>query len=341
MLRIGVISTAKIGLTKVIPGIAKSERCRVDAISSRSLPAAEEAAGQLDIPRAYGSYEALLADPDIDAVYNPLPNHLHTEWNLAAIRAGKHVLAEKPFAMNAAEAETVFAEAERHGVRVVEAFMYRTHPTWLEVKRLLDAGEIGALRHVQTFFGYHNVDAGNIRNIVEFGGGALYDVGCYAINSARWLFGTEPEVVGATIDRDHTAGSFGTDTVTAGLLRFPNGTATFACATTIEHGQWVHIMGDSGRIELWIPFNIPLDLPTYITVAKGGKPPVAPDIRRIDFPVADEYATQADAFAAHVLDGAPPAVTPADSIANMRVLDAIFATEHGSSQTQTVPRREV
>jgi predicted dehydrogenase len=325
MLRIGVLSTAKIGLTKVIPGIGRSPRCRVDAIASRSVASARAAADAVGIPRAHGSYEELLADPDIDAVYNPLPNHLHTEWNLAAIRAGKHVLAEKPIAMNAADAERVFDEAEHHGVKVVEAFMYRTHPTWVAVKRLVDAGEIGALRHVQTFFGYRNIDPTNIRNIVEVGGGALYDVGCYAINSALWLFGTEPTVVGATIDRHHDEGTFGTDTVTAGLLRFPNGTATFACATALEHGQWVHILGEHGRIELWIPFNIPLDVPTYITIAKGGTPPVAPDIRRIDFPVADEYATQADAFAAHVLDGAAPAVTPAESIATMRTIDAVFA----------------
>ncbi len=324
VLRFGVLSTAKIGRTKVIPGIAKSERCRVDAIASRSPESAERAASELSIERSYGSYEALLADPDIDAVYNPLPNHLHTEWNLAAIRAGKHVLAEKPIAMDAADAELVFAEAERHGVRVVEAFMYRTHPTWIEVKRLVDAGEIGPLRHVQSFFGYRNLDSANIRNIVEVGGGALYDVGCYTINSAMWLFGSEPEVVGATIERHHARGTFGTDTVTAGLLRFPNGTATFACATATEPGQWVHIIGEGGRIELWIPFNIPLDLPTYITVVQGGSPPVAPDIRRIDFPVADEYATQADAFAAHVLDGAAPAITPAESIATMRTIDAVF-----------------
>lgn len=324
MLRIGVLSTAAIGVHKAIPGIGKSERCTVTAIASRSLDPAQAAASQLGIARAYGSYDELLADPDVDAIYNPLPNHLHTEWNLAAIRAGKHVLAEKPLAMDAAEAETVFAEADRHGVRVVEAFMYRTHPTWREVKRLVDAGEIGPLRHVQTFFGYRNLDPANIRNIAEVGGGALYDVGCYAINSAILLFGGEPEVVGATIDRHHSHGTFGTDTVTAAVLRFPTGTATFACATALEHGQWIHIMGEDGRIELWIPFNIPLDLPTYITVAKGGNPPVAPHISRIDFPVADQYATQADAFAAHVLDGAAPAVTPAESLSTMRTIDAVF-----------------
>lgn len=325
VLRIGVLSTARIATTKVIPGIARSARCRVEAISSRSPEAAEAAAGALGIPRAHGSYEALLADEGIDAVYNPLPNHLHATWNLAAIRAGKHVLAEKPFALDAAEAELVFAEAQRHGVRVVEAFMYRTHPTWLEARRLVQAGEIGPLRHIQTYFGYSNLDPANIRNIAEFGGGALYDVGCYAINSARWLFGTEPEVVGATLERTFAGGSFGTDTVTAALLRFPNGSATFACATTLEPGQWVHIMGEQGRIELWIPFNIPPDLPTHLTVTHGGSPPVAPDVRRIEVPATDQYATQADAFAAHVLDGAPPAVSPADTIANLRVIEAVFA----------------
>ncbi len=326
VLRLGVISTALIGTEKVIPGIVKSGRCRVDAIGSRSLEGARAVAREQGIEGAYGSYEELLADPEIDAVYNPLPNHLHTEWNLKAIAAGKHVLAEKPLAMNAAEAEQVLAAAEAAGVKVVEAFMYRTHPTWLEVKRLVDSGAIGPLRHIQTFFGYRNTDGGNIRNIVEAGGGALYDVGCYAINSARWLFGTEPEVVGATIDRDHSGGaSFGTDTVTAGLLRFPNGTATFACSTVMEHGQWCHIMGEAGRIELWIPFNIPLERPTWITVTQGGAPPEEPAVRRIEFRAVDEYATQADAFAAHVLDGAPPHVTLEDSVANMRVIDAVFA----------------
>lgn len=325
VLRLGVISTAMIATTKVIPGIASSTRCRVDAIASRSSSTAEAAAARLGIPRAHGSYEALLADPDIDAVYNPLPNHLHAEWNLAAIRAGKHVLAEKPFALTAAEAETVFAEAQRHGVKVVEAFMYRTHPSWLEAKRLVASGEIGTLRHVQTFFGYNNLDPGDIRNVVQFGGGALYDVGCYAISSARWLFDAEPEVVGATLERRHARGTFGTDTVTAGLLRFPTGSATFACATSIEDGQWVHIMGEAGRIEQWIPFNIPTDRPTHLTLTHGGAPPVDPAVRRIDIPVADQYATQADAFAAHVLDGAPPAVSPQDSIANLRVIEAVFA----------------
>ena len=326
VVRIGVLSTARIGIEKVIPGMAGSARCRVDAIASRSSASARAAADDLGIGRAHGSYEALLADPAIDAIYNPLPNHLHTEWNLKAIAAGKHVLAEKPFAMDAAEAAEVRDAARDAGVKVVEAFMYRTHPTWVEVKRLVDSGAIGPLRHVQTFFGYRNVDGTNIRNIAEVGGGALYDVGCYAINSARWLFGTEPEVVGATIERHHSGGvSFGTDTVTAALLRFPNGSATFACSTAMEHGQWVHIMGEEGRIELWIPFNIPLTRPTWISVTQGGDPPEEPAVRRIDFPVVDEYATQADAFAAHVLDDAPPHVTLDDSVANMAVIDAVFA----------------
>ncbi len=322
-LRIGVISTAKIGTQKVIPGTQASGRCSVDAISSRSLDAAVAAAGQLGIAKAYGSYEALLADPDIDAVYNPLPNHMHTEWNLAAIRAGKHVLAEKPFGMNASEAETVFAEADRHSVKVVEAFMYRSHPTWREVKRIVGEGVIGELRHVQTFFGYRNDDATNIRNIAEYGGGALMDVGCYGINSAMYLFGTQPELIGSTIDRHPT---FATDTVTSALLRFPNGTASLTCATAIEHGQWVHILGSNGRIEIGIPFNIPLDRPTFVHVAHGGRPPEEPNIRTIEFATCNQYTTQADAFAAHVLDGVAPTLTATDSIGTMRIIDQIFAT---------------
>lgn len=322
MLRIGVISTAKIGRKLVVPATQRSERCEVTAIASRDQASARATADELGIPSAYGSYEELLADPDVDAVYNPLPNHLHTEWNLAAIRAGKHVLAEKPIGMDAAEAEVVFGEADRAGVKVVEAFMYRSHPTWKEVQRLIAAGEIGELRHVQTYFGYQNLDPTNIRNVAAYGGGALMDVGCYGINSACLLFGCEPEVVGATMDRHP---DFGTDVVTSALLRFPNGTASFTCATAAEPGQWVHVLGSEGRIDLGIPFNIPTDIPTRVFVTKGGDPPVAPTVRTIELDTCDQYTTQADAFAAHVLDGAPANITPAESISTMRVIDQIVA----------------
>lgn len=325
-LRLGVIGTAAIGVDLVIPATQRSSRCSVDAIASRAPEPAAEVARRLGIPRSYGSYDELLADPDIDAVYNPLPNHLHTEWNRAAIRAGKHVLAEKPLAMNAGEAEAVFAEADDAGVRVVEAFMYRSHPTWQAVRRLVAEGEIGTLRHVQTYFGYHNLDPTNIRNVLEFGGGALMDVGCYAINSAALLYGdelgTEPEVVGATIDRHP---EFGTDVVTSALLRFPGGTAGFTCATALEPGQWVHVLGSAGRIDIGIPFNIPVDLPTRVYVTKGGSPPVAPEVRTLEFEPCNQYTTQADAFAAHVLDGAPPNITPGQSIATLRTIDRIVA----------------
>ena len=320
-LRIGVISTADIGLTKVIPAIQRSDRCDVTAISSRRADVAQDAAARLGIPEHFGSYESMLADPDIDAVYNPLPNDLHTEWNLAAIHAGKHVLTEKPFGMNASEIEVVFTEADRAGVKIVEGFMYRSHPTWLAVRELIRAGEIGELSHVQTYFGYSNLDPTNIRNIVEHGGGALMDVGCYGVNSACFLFDGEPEVVGATVDRHP---DFGTDTVTSALLRFANGTAGFTCATALESGQWVHIVGTEGRIDIAIPFNIPIDIPTYVHVTKGGDPPVAPNVRTIEFAACDQYTTQADSFAAHVLDGAPPNITHAESMATMRVIDQIF-----------------
>jgi predicted dehydrogenase len=201
--------------------------------------------------------------------------------------------------------------------------MYRSHPTWREAKRIVDEGGIGELRHVQTFFGYRNDDPTNIRNIAEYGGGALMDVGCYGINSAMYLFGTQPELIGSTNDRHAT---FATDTVTSALLRFPNGTASLTCATAIEHGQWVHILGSNGRIEIGIPFNIPLERPTFVHIAQGGRPPEEPSIRTIEFPTCNQYTTQADAFAAHVLDGAPPTLTATDSIGTMRIIDKIFAT---------------
>ncbi len=326
ILRIGVLSTAKIGRQLVIPATQASDRCSVVAIASRDLERARSVAGELGIATAHGSYEQLLADPEVDAVYNPLPNHLHTEWNLAAIRAGKHVLAEKPIAMNAPEAETVFAAADEHGVRVVEAFMYRSHPTWHGVRQLIADGAIGAVRHVQVFFGYSNTDPANIRNIVEYGGGALMDIGCYAINAAALLFGDEPEVVGATMQRHP---EFGTDIVTSAVLRFGGGSASFACATALEPGQWVHVLGTDGRIDLEIPFNIPTDIPTRVFVTQGGTPPVAPDVRTIEFDPCDQYTTQADAFAAHVLDGAAPNITPRESLATMRTIDDIVELGRG------------
>ena len=321
-LRIGVLSTADIALKKVIPGMRRASRVEVVAIASRDGAQARAVADRLAIPRAHGSYEALLADPDVDAVYIPLPNHLHAEWTIAAARAGKHVLCEKPLAMTVADAERMAAACDAAGVRLMEAFMYRHHPSWVAARELVAAGRIGRLTTVQSWFSYFNDDPANIRNIRAYGGGALYDIGCYNVNLSRLLFGAEPTGVRASVQRE--AGS-GVDVLTSAILDFDGGTATFTCGTRLETDQRVHIYGTTGRISIGIPFNIPPERPTQLFVTAGGDPPVAPATEVIEFPPADPYGVEADVFAASVLDGTPLPFGPADAVANLRVIEAIFA----------------
>jgi predicted dehydrogenase len=323
-LRWGVLSTAKIAREKWIPGVRRAPRQRgeVVAIASRDEAAAETVARDLAIPRAHGSYEALLADPEIDAVYIPLPNHLHREWAIAAARAGKHILCEKPLALTAAEAQEIVDAAAAAGVVLMEAFMYRLHPSWVAVRELLAAGRIGRLQTVQSWFSYFNDDPRNIRNIAAAGGGALMDIGCYTSNLSRMLFGAEPERVEAAIVRDPDQEI---DVLTSALLVFPGGgTASFTVSTRSETDQRVHVYGTEGHISVGIPFNIPPDRPTHIFVTHGGEPPVAPAVERLTFETADPYGVEADAFADAVLDGAPPPIAAQDAIANMRVIERIF-----------------
>jgi predicted dehydrogenase len=322
VLRWGILSTANIATEKVIPGLRRADRTSVVAIASRDPALARSAAARLGIPTAHGSYEALLADPDVDAVYIPLPNHLHAEWAIAASRAGKHVLCEKPLALTAADAERMIAAADAAGVHLMEAFMYRHHPTWVAVQDLVASGRIGRLAAIQTWFSYFNDDPTNIRNVLEFGGGALYDIGCYAVNLSRMLFGGEPTRIAAAIRRDPADG---TDILTSAILEFGAGIATFTCSTRTETDQRVHIYGDQGRISVDIPFNIPPDRPTTISLTAGGDPPVAPATETMTFPTKDPYASEAEAFARVVLDHAQSPVPPSDPVANLRVLEAIFA----------------
>ena len=321
VLRWGIVSTADIGTAKVIPGMRKAARCEVVAIASRDRARAEGAASELQIARPHGSYEDLLADPDVDAVYIPLPNHLHAEWTLAAARAGKHVLCEKPLAMTAADAERMIEVCEAEGVLLMEAFMYRLHPSWEAVRELVDSGRIGELRAVQSWFSYFNDDAGNIRNIPEAGGGALFDVGCYSVNLSRMLFGGEPERIQGSVTRDP---DMGIDVLTSGILGFPGGVSSFTCSIRAEPDQRVHVYGTRGRISVEIPFNIPPDLPTRVSVTSGGDPPVRPDTQVLTFEPADPYAVQAERFAAAVLDGRPVPTPPADAVGNLRVIEELF-----------------
>ncbi|MDQ3870281.1 MAG: Gfo/Idh/MocA family oxidoreductase, partial [Chloroflexota bacterium] len=297
---------------------------------------ARSVAKALGIPNAHGSYEALLADPEVDAVYIPLPNHLHAEWTIAAARAGKHVLCEKPLAMSAAEAERVVIACEAAGVRLMEAFMYRLHPSWVAVRELVASGQIGRLTAVQSWFSFFNDEPTNIRNMFDYGGGALMDIGCYSINLSRMLFGAEPVRVEASLARDQR---FGIDVVTSGILEFETGVATFTCSIRVELDQRVHVYGSEGRISIGIPFNIPPDRPTEVFVTAGGQPPVAPHTTVLTFPAADPYAVEAERFAEAILDGLPMPIPVQDAIANMRVIERVFEAAKHLGQPLSVPSK--
>lgn len=320
--RWGILSTANIGRELVIPAIQQADRCEVIAIASRSIDAAQGVAAELGIDRAYGSYGQLLHDPDIDAVYIPLPNHMHAEWAIASAKAGKHVLCEKPISLSAAEAETMIAAAADADVILREAFMYRFHPSWTMARTLLEEGRIGSLTSIDSWFSYFNDDAGNIRNILEYGGGALMDIGCYSIHLSRMLMGSEPTGIKASVQRDPDSG---VDTYTSAILEFGSRVATFGCSTRVEPDQRVDLYGTRGRISIEIPFNIPSDRPTRLTVTAGGDPPVAPKTETIEFDPVNQYTLQAEAFVAAVLDGEALPDSGLDAADNIRVIDRVFA----------------
>ncbi len=319
-LRFGVISTANIGLKKVIPAMQRGELTTVAAIASRDLKKARDAAQALGIPKAYGSYEELLADPEIDAIYNPLPNQLHVPWAVKAAEAGKHVLLEKPLSMTVAEAKTLLGVRARTRVKICEAFMIRSAPQWLRVRQLLTEGRVGELRAVNVHFSYFNVNPANIRNRVETGGGGIYDIGCYCIQAARFAFRQEPSRVVATLERDP---ALGTDRLASALLEFPSGHALFTCSTQMIPYQRVHFLGTRGRVELEIPFNLPNDRPTRLFIDSSGDLTFK-DITTETFPAADQYTLQGDAFARAIRDNTEVPVPLEDSIANMAVIEAIF-----------------
>jgi predicted dehydrogenase len=327
-LRFGVLGCAAIAVQKVIPAIRRSARCEVVAIASRDAGRAASAAADLGIERHHGSYDDLLADPDVEAVYIPLPNHLHAEWTLRAAAAGKHVLCEKPLALDTAEATAMIEGCRHAGIMLMEAFMYRLHPLWTRVHELVTEGSIGELQAIQAFFSYRNLDPDNIRNVAAYGGGALMDIGCYPINVARWMFGEEPSSVVGAVRVDPT---FGTDVLSSAVLDFDGRQATFTCSTQIEDDQRVHLVGTEGRLLVEIPFNIPPDRPTRIVRAAGGDPPVAPGLEVITVAAADPYAVQADAYAAAIRDGAPVPIPPEDAIGNLAVIERIL---HSARQSR-------
>ena len=319
-LRWGILSTASIGLRKVIPAMQRGQLTTVVAIASRDLAKAQKTARDLGIPKAYGSYEELLADPAVDAVYNPLPNQLHVPWTLRAAEAGKHVLCEKPLSLTVAEAETLLAVRSRCGVKIGEAFMIRCAPQWLRLRELLDQGRVGELRSVVGFFSYFNVDPANIRNQLESGGGALMDIGCYLIHSSRFAFKQEPTRVIAKIERDPR---MRTDRLTSGILDFPAGQSIFTCSTQLVPYQRIHFLGTRARIEIEVPFNAPNDRLTRMFIDDGGDI-MGNTITTETFPMCDQYTLQGDVFSKAILENKEVSVSIEDGMRNMAVIEAVF-----------------
>ncbi len=323
-IRFGVLGAARIAREKVIPGMRSCRSAEVVAIASRDGARAADTAAALGLPRSFDSYEALLADPAIDAIYIPLPNHLHAPWAIRALEAGKHVLCEKPVGLNAAEAEAIAAAAARTGRQAAEAFMIRHHPQWLRAREIVRSGEIGPLRSIQTLFSYWNVDPANVRNQADIGGGALYDIGCYGIAGPRFLLEGEPTQAIASFDRDPV---MAIDRLVSAILQFDGGrTATFVCSTQSSPHQRVTINGEKGRIDIPVPFNPPPHLPTRIFV-DDGRDPFGGGLREEAFAPCDQYALQADAFAEPILAGREVPYSIADGVGSMRVIDALFRSE--------------
>ena len=314
----GVMGVAKIAVEKVIPAMQGSPWSSITAIASRELPKAREAALQLNIPRAYGSYEDLLADPDVEAIYNPLPNHLHVPYTIQAIQAGKHVLCEKPLSMKLEEARDLVRLATQAGVKVGEAFMVRTHPQWVRTRELVQSKAIGTLRAIQGTFCFHNVEPENIRNIAEYGGGGLLDIGCYPITTSRFVCGREPERVFGRLEFDPV---FQTDRLGSAILDYGDFLCSFVYSTQMVHYQRMHFFGTEARVEIEIPFNAPSDRPCRLFIGHGDR--YGRDIETVEFPVVDQYRIQGDHFSEAIRTDSDPPVPLTDALRNMAVIDAV------------------
>jgi predicted dehydrogenase len=317
----GIISTASIAQRRVLPAMLNCEHAEIAAIASRSLDKAKAVAAKFSIPKVYGSYEELFDDPEIEAIYNPLPNHLHAEWSIRAASRGKHVLVEKPVSRNVAEARRLLKARDEYRVKIGEAFMVRTHPQWLRTAELVRSGRIGKLRSALGYFSYFNVDPENTRNIAEDAGGGLMDIGCYPIKTSRFVFGEEPVRVFGCIERDP---SFKTDRLTSAILEFPTGQCVFTVSTQMVYYQKMQFFGDAGRIDVEIPFNAPTDKPTRIFI-DGGKDLYAGASAVVEsFPICNQFTIQADLFSTAIRNNTEVPNPLEDAICNMAVIDALF-----------------
>jgi len=316
----GVLSTAAIGVRKVIPAMQLGEWSDIVAIASRDGKKAESVARKLRIPKTYWSYEELLADPEIEAIYNPLPNHLHVPWSIKAAEAGKHVLCEKPISLSVDEAKLLRDARDRANVKIGEAFMVRTHPQWLRTRELIHSGRIGELRSIAGVFSYFNRDAANIRNVLDWGGGGIYDIGCYPITTSRFIFGEEPSRVIGLLERDP---EFNTDRLASVVLDFPSGQCVFTCSTQLVPYQRMQFFGTKGRIEIEIPFNAPNDRPCRIFI-DDGRDVFGSGVVTESFSACDQYTIQGDVFSRAVRGDGEVPVSLEDAICNMAVLEAVF-----------------
>lgn len=316
----GVLGASRFAMRKSVPRMQQARHTEIRALASRQLEKAGAEAKRLGIAHAYGGYEELLADPEIEVVYLPLPNHLHVEWSARAARAGKHVLCEKPIALDAAGADYLAGVQRETGVLIAEAFMVRAHPQWKAARTLVDEGQIGTLQHVDYLFAYSNTDPANIRNRLDAGGGALLDIGCYAVNTSRWLFRGEPRRVMAMAQRDP---DLGIDRLTSAILEFPTGHAMFTCATQLVPHERVQILGTAGRIEIKAPFKAPPDVACSPEL-DDGQDVFGSGSRIIACPPADQFVLQADEFSMAVRTGTRPQNHIEDAVLGMRVIDAIF-----------------
>ena len=316
----GILSTARIGVQEVIPAMQGTQLCAVAAIASRDAEKARKAAEVLGIPKAYGSYNELLDDPDVEAIYNPLPNHLHVPWSIAAAEAGKHVLCEKPLALNASQVGSLIEARDRTGVLIQEAIMVRYHPQWLRARELVRSAQVGQLRAIQGLFSFYSTDPHEICNIAEIGGGALYDIGCYPITAGRFFFEDEPTRVLSLIERDP---AMQIDRLTSAILEFPNGHASFTCATQLTPCQILQILGTEGRIEMEIPYNPPPDRPGRIFL-DDGRGPGNTRVVVEEFPLVDQYGVQGEVVSRAIRTGEPLEFPLETSVQGMRIVDALF-----------------
>lgn len=327
-LRFGILGTASIAQTAFIPGVRGSRKCTVQAVASRNPQKAAEVAEKFDIPVSYGSYEELLRDSNVDAVYIPLPNHLHREWTIQAARAGKHVLCEKPASLNAEEAGEMVEACRKAGVIFAEAFMYRHHPKHRRIREIVEGGEIGDIRSIHGCFTYNNIqDTSNVRYQKHMGGGSLYDVGCYPISAARMILREEPVAVSAhaVFSPEHEI-----DLMASGMLEFPSGVAlTFDCGMTASPHCKLEVHGSQGRIELPLAFGWEHDdEPPQLIVYAG-------DTRREErLGVFNSFSLQADGFADAVLEDVMLPFGPEDAVQNMRVLDACMLSARSRARVQ-------